>query len=190
MIKNVFLIFTVLFFSCNKNELASTKSIHSFIDNEIKGDVRIEIFKKEKPSIFIEADILHQYNDECPDIPKVRRKGKDDDGCTILFGAVSADLYNDDGNKASVVYSDSAIIFNKSDSVKAIGDVLIRSVKGYELRTDKIILYNDLKLVKSDDDVSFTSNNDDWLYGKGFWSNFDMTNFEILKPKGELSRSR
>ena len=174
MMKNIFLIFTVLFFSCNKNEVASTDSIHNFIDNEIKGDVRIEIFKKEKPSIFIDAGVLHQYND----------------GNTLLFNGVIADLYNDDGNKASVVYSDSAIIFNKSDSVKAIGDVLIISVKGYELRTDKIILYNDLKLVKSDDDVSFTSNNDDWLYGKGFWSNFDMSNFEILKPKGELSRSR
>tara|TARA_Y100000590_G_scaffold451000_1_gene591615 strand:- start:199 stop:768 length:570 start_codon:yes stop_codon:yes gene_type:complete len=186
--KSIILILTILFFSCNENKVDSTESIHSFIDNEIEGDVRIEILKKEKPSIFIEADILHQYNDKCPHIPRNRKKEKQDNGCTILFGAVSADLYNDDGNKASVVYSDSAIIFNESDSVKAIGDVLIKSVKGYELKTDEIVLYNDLKLVKSDDDVSFTSNNDDWLYGKGFWSNFDMTNFEILKPKGELGR--
>jgi len=170
--KSIILIFTILFFSCNENKVDSKESIRSFIDNEINGDVRIKIFKKEKPSIFIDAGVLHQYNG----------------GNTLLFDGVIADLYNDDGNKASVVYSDSAIIFNKSDSVKAIGDVLIKSVKGYELKTDEIILYNDLKLVKSDNDVSFTSNNDDWLYGKGFWSNFDMTNFEILKPKGELGR--
>ena len=47
-----------------------------------------------------------------------------------------------------------------------------------------------MKLVKSDSYVSFTSNNEDWLTGKGFWSNFDMTNFQILKPKGELGRAK
>ena len=111
-------------------------------------------------------------------------------GNTLLFGGVYADLYNNQGVKASEMYSDSAIIFNNSDSVKAIGNVEIKSIKGYTLRTDKIILYNDVKLVKSDSYVSFTSNNEDWLTGKGFWSNFDMTNFQILKPKGELGRAK
>ena len=160
----------MLFFSCNEKEVELKKSIHSFIDNEIQGDVRIEIFNNEKPSIFIKSDFLHQHNE----------------GNTLLFGGVYADLYNNDGIKASEMYSDSAIIFNRTDSVKAVGNVEIHSVKGYQLKTDKIILYNDIKLVKSDSYVSFTSNEQDWLSGKGFWSNFDMSNFQILKPKGEL----
>ena len=32
----------------------------------------------------------------------------------------------------------------------------------------------------------FTSNENDTLYGKGFWSNFDMSNFQILKPIGHI----
>ena len=168
------LIIVLFLYSCDGNEIASKKSIHSFIDNEIQGDVRIEIFDKEKPSIFIKSDYLHQYNE----------------GNTLLFGGVYADLYNNEGQKASEMYSDSAIIFNNTDSVKAIGNVEIHSVKGYELKTDKIILYNDIKLVKSDSYVSFTSNNQDWLSGKGFWSNFDMSNFQILKPKGVIGGAK
>ena len=33
----------------------------------------------------------------------------------------------------------------------------------------------------------FTTNDKDTLYGKGFWSNFDMSNSEILKPMGEFN---
>ena len=165
-------IFILFFYSCSEETIKTKKSIHSYIDNEITGDVRIEIFNKEKPSIYINSDNLHQY----------------DAGNTLLFGGVYADLYNNEGVKASEMYSDSAIIFSNSDSVKAVGNVEIKSIKGYKLKTNQIILYNDVKLVKSDSYVSFTSNNEDWLTGKGFWSNFDMSNFQILKPKGELGR--
>ena len=64
--RKFFLILIILCFSCSENKVDSTKSIHSFIDNEIKGDVKIEIFKKEKPSIFIDAGHLHKYNEKIP----------------------------------------------------------------------------------------------------------------------------
>ena len=47
------------------------------------------------------------------------------------------------------------------------------------------LLYNDIKLVKSEGNIMFTSDGDT-LYGKGFWSNFDMTKSQILKPIGEM----
>jgi LPS export ABC transporter protein LptC len=178
-----FILAILLLFSCNESELKSKESIHSLIDNKIEGDVRIEIFNKEKPSIFIKSDFLHQYNGGGTLLGK-------DSAYTLLFGGVYADLYNRQGMKASEMYSDSAIIFANTDSVKALGNVEIHSVKGYELKTDKLILFNDSKLVKSDSYVSFTSNDEDWLSGKGFWSNFDMTNFQILKPKGMLGGSK
>ena len=72
--RKFFLALIILCFSCSENKVDSTKSIHSFIDNEITGDIRIEIFKKEKPSIFIEADTLHQHNDGCPYVPESSEK--------------------------------------------------------------------------------------------------------------------
>ena len=167
----IFLLLFCLFISgCAKDRDEPSKSIYSYIDNKIAGDpIRIEIYKNEKPSINIESDSLYRYNE----------------GNTILFGGVYADLFDDEGDQTSVMYSDSAIIFNKSDSVRAIGKVLVESLKGFKLYAHEIILYNDIKLVKSEGNIMFTSDGDT-LYGKGFWSNFDMTKSQILKPIGEM----
>ena len=75
-----------------------------------------------------------------------------------------------------------------SDSVKAFGDVMVESTKGYKLFSEELILFNNTKLVKSETDIIFTSKNLDTLYGIGFWSNFDMTKSQILKPKGTLTK--
>ena len=87
-----------------------------------------------------------------------------------------------------MMYSDSAIVYTNSDSIKAFGNVLIESLKGYKLITEEIILFNNSNLVKSNNDVIFTSNNNDTLYGTGVWSNFDMSNSQIQSPKGSMSK--
>ena len=157
-------------FSCDNIEV-NKKSIHSVIDNVIYGNpLSIEMYDKEKISLKIEADTLHRHNE----------------GNTLLFGGVHANLYNNLGEKTSVMYSDTAIIFNKTDSVKAIGNVIVESLKGTKLHAHEIILYNTSKLVKSEENIMLTTNNKDTLYGKGFWSNFDMSNSQILKPIGHM----
>jgi len=171
MNKYLLYMFILLVASCNSDNPSSANSIHEYVDNQIYGSpLRIEVFHHEKPSIFIESDSLHRYNE----------------GNTILYGSVYADLFDKEGIKKSEMYADTAIIYNKSDSVVATGDVLVESIKGYKLYTNKIILYNDIKLVKSYDNIMFTSNNADTLYGIGFWSDFDMENSQILKPIGRI----
>ena len=93
-------LFIVFFYSCGDDSIKIEKSIHSYIDNEISGDVRIEIFNKEKPSIYINSDNLHQY----------------DAGNTLLFGGVYADLYNDDGSKGLYGVTNST----KKEALKSI----------------------------------------------------------------------
>ena len=161
-----------LFLSCEK-EVQKGRSISEYIDNVLYGDpIRIEISENNKISIKISSDTLFQHND----------------GNTILFGNVYADLFDEDGLKVSEVHSDSAIVFKDSDSLKAIGDVLVHSTKGLKLFSEELILFNNTKLVKSNNDIIFTSNDGDTLYGVGFWSNFDMTNYQIEKPKGTLNK--
>ncbi len=164
----------LLLFSCSK-EIKKGTSISQYVDNLIYGDpIRIEISKNSKLSMEISSDTLYQQNN----------------GHTILYGSVYVDLFNDDGVKTSELHSDTAIVYMNSDSLKAIGDVFIRSTKGLKLFSDEIILFNDKKLVKSEKDVIFTSNNSDTLYGTGFWSNFDMTKSQIVKPKGTISQKK
>ena len=155
------LILLCLFFSCKKNEKPGT-SIKTQTDNVIYGNpIKIEITKDENSVMTIHA---------------------------TLFGRIYADLFDKKGVKSSMMYSDTAIVYTNSDSIKAFGNVLIESLKGYKLLTDEIILFNNSNLVKSNNDVIFTSNSNDTLYGTGFWSNFDMSNSQIQSPKGSMSK--
>ena len=166
------LIILCLLFSCKENAKPGT-SINSQIDNVIYGNpIKIEITKDKNFLMIIHADTL------------IRSNG----GNTTLFGRIYADLFDKKGLKSSVMYSDSAIVYANSDSIKAFGNVLIESLKGYKLFTDKIILFNNSNLVKSNNDVIFTSSSNDTLYGTGFWSNFDMSNSQIQSPKGSMGK--
>ena len=168
----IFILFLLVIFGCNNHKKTSEISIHDIIDNEISGDpLTIEIYNKGKNSIKIYSDYLQQYNE----------------GNTLLYGGVNADLFDDYGKKTSVLFSDSSIVYNNTDSIKAMGNVIVESIKGFKLYAHEIILYNDIKLVKSETNIMFTSNDGDTLYGKGFWSNFDMSNSQILKPIGEFN---
>ena len=162
----------LFFFSCGEKQKKGN-SINQYIDNVLYGEpVQIEISNNNKISLKINSDTLHRYNG----------------GNTILFGRVYADLFDENGIKTSQLHSDTAIVYMNSDSVKAIGDVVVESIKGFKLFSDELILFNNTKLVKSNKDVIFTSSDSDTLYGTGFWSNFDMTKYQILKPKGMLSK--
>ena len=166
------LVLLCLFFSCKKNTKPGT-SIKTVRDNVIYGNpIKIEITKDENSVMIIHADTL------------IRANG----GNTTLFGRIYADLFDKKGIKSSMMYSDSAIVYTNSDSIKAFGNVLIESLKGYKLLTDEIILFNNSNLVKSNKDIIFTSNSNDTLYGTGFWSNFDMSNSQIQSPKGSMSK--
>jgi LPS export ABC transporter protein LptC len=162
----------LLIWSCGETPKKGN-SISKYIDNVLYGNpVRIEISNNDKISLKISSDTLYRYNG----------------GNTILFGRVYADLFDKNGIKTSELHSDSAIVYMNSDSVKAYGDVVIESIKGFKLLSDELILFNNTKLVKSEKDVVFTTDSLDTLYGIGFWSNFDMTKSQILKPKGTLSK--
>ena len=162
----------LFFLSCEK-DYKKGNSINEYIDNVIYGEpILIEISKNNAVSIKISSDTLYRYNG----------------GNTILFGSVYADLFDDEGIKTSELHSDSAIVYMNSDSVKAFGDVMVESIKGHKLFSEELILFNNTKLVKSETDIIFTSKNLDTLYGIGFWSNFDMTKSQILKPKGTLTK--
>ena len=53
----------------------------------------------------------------------------------------------------------------------------------------KIILYNDTKLVQSNNEILFVRDNDS-LRGVGFWSDFDMVNWKIDKPIGSIEKGK
>ena len=162
----------ILFFCCSKNESNSVKSIsiYDYSKDQILGNpIRINISNKKNIIYKIESDTLI-----------------DSTGNILLFGGVKVQVYDDNNVETNNIFSNRAIVYNKSDSMSASGNVkVISNINGYELFTDRIILFNDTKLVRSKDEVLFI-NDDDSLTGIGFWSDFDMENWTIEKPIGSI----
>ena len=105
----------------------------------------------------------------------------DSDGDILLFGGVNVKIF-ENNLVTNNIYSNNAIVFNKSDSMSANGNVkIISSKNGYILYTDTIMLYNQTNLVRANNEVLFI-NDEDSLKGIGFWSDFDMENWRIEKP--------
>ena len=166
--------FCFLVFSCTNDKVKDrTESIYDYNNDEILGDpIRITISESEKVIYKIESDTLI-----------------DSLGNILLFGGVGIEVFSE-GEKTNDIFSNKAIVYSKSDSMSANGNVkIVSSVSGYELFTEKIMLFNETKLVRSQEEVLFI-NNSDSLKGVGFWSDFDMINWKIEKPIGSISKEK
>ena len=115
---------------------------------------------------------------------------KDDGQDAILIGDVISRFFDDEGGHISTLYSDSAIVENVSNNLRAFGNVTVVSDSGYTLKSREIIWNNQYKLVTSKDSVTFTSSDLDTLYGVGFESDMDLTNSKIYKPYGILNERK
>ena len=105
-------------------------------------------------------------------------------GSIILTGGVAIQVFNDKGLKTNDIFSEKAIVHSNTDSMSAYGNVeILSALTGDQLFTEKIIMFNTTQSVLSRDEILFI-NDGDSLAGYGFWSDFDMNNWRIDKPKG------
>ena len=169
------LILILLLYSCQENiDFQKNKeSIYDYNSDEILGNpVRISISEGNADIYKIVSDTL-----------------LDSLGNILLYGGVGIEVYNE-GDKTNDIFSNRAIVYSESDSMSAYGNVkIISSISGYELYTDKIMLFNKTKLVRAREEVLFI-NDTDSLRGVGFWSDFDMINWKIDKPIGSISKGK
>ena len=167
-------ILILLLYSCQENiDFQKNKeSIYDYNSDEILGSpVRISISEGNADIYKIVSDTL-----------------LDSLGNILLYGGVGIEVFDKKGKKTNDVFSDRAIVYTNSDSMSAYGNVMaVSALNGYRLYTKKIILYNDTKLVKSNNEVLFVQGNDS-LRGIGFWSDFDMVNCKIDKPIGSIEK--
>tara|TARA_Y100001968_G_C19363835_1_gene721334 strand:- start:167 stop:712 length:546 start_codon:yes stop_codon:yes gene_type:complete len=159
--------------SCSGEYDDSTMLEEAIYDNEILKP-KIQIYQEHNKIIYATANKL--FKDE----------GKD----AILIGNVISDFYNENGAHISTLYSDSAIVENFSNNLRAFGNVKVVSDSGYTLFSNKIYWNNQYKLVTSDDSVMFTNSYKDTMYGVGFESDIDLTHSKIFKPFGVVKERK
>ena len=106
----------------------------------------------------------------------------------LLTGNVKADFYNDLGEHVSILYSDSAKINQRTNNLRATGNVHVESDSGFTLYANSILWDNQYKIIESKDSVMFTTTKGDTMYGVGFVSDMDLTKWKIYKPTGVIKR--
>ena len=107
----------------------------------------------------------------------------------LLDENVEVDFFDKKQKHVAVLNSFKAEVDQKTNNMKAVGNVIAISDSGITLYTDT--LYWDAKNEKmsTEDSVMITTLEKDTLYGIGFESDSDLENWKILNPSGVTERN-
>tara|TARA_B100000424_G_scaffold171509_1_gene132177 strand:+ start:548 stop:1081 length:534 start_codon:yes stop_codon:yes gene_type:complete len=106
----------------------------------------------------------------------------------MLDQIVKVDFFDKNQNHVAVLNSVKAEVNEKTNDMKAIGDVVAISDSGITLYTDTLFWNAKKEQMHSKDSVVITTLEKDTLYGIGFESDSDLQNWKILRPSGVTSR--
>ncbi len=107
---------------------------------------------------------------------------------TVLDDSVTVDFFDPDEVHTSLLISDLAEIDEKSDYMRAVGNVVVISDSGVTLYTDTLDWDAVNELVFTDDSVMITTEANDTLYGVGFESDASLEHWKITNPTGVTDR--
>ena len=165
-----YLLFFFILIGCSKSYQADTplKDIH----NQLSTDVEITLTEKGNIKALIKSRLLERNNDNLE---------------LKLTDNVNVDLYDDNYQHKSLITSNYAFVSETENRIDAFGDVVVAADNGQQLWTDSLLWDNKADKIFTDATLTFISGNSDTLYGTGFESNIDLTNWKITKPRGSIS---
>ena len=107
----------------------------------------------------------------------------------LLDSNVTVDFFDEDENHTSTLICNVAEVNEKSNHMKARGNVSAISDSGITLYTDTLVWNSIDEKMSTDCEIMLTTEQKDTLYGVGFESNSDLKNWVILNPSGVTTRS-
>ena len=166
------LIFLSVFFSisCSKNDF--TDNFEKDIHDQLSTNVEITLTKKGNVTAKIKSEVLKKNNQSLQ---------------LELFDNVNVDLFDENFQRKSLIKSQSAMVNEKENKIKAYGSVVVISDDGKILMTDSLTWDNNSDKIYTDANLEFITSDSDTLYGTGFKSNIDLTNWNILQPRGRIN---
>ena len=166
------LIFISVFFSisCSKNDF--TDNFEKDIHDQLSTNVEITLTKKGNVTAKIKSEVLKKNNQSLQ---------------LELFDNVNVDLFDENFQQKSLIKSQSAMVNEKENKIKAYGSVVVISNDGKILMTDSLTWDNNSDKIYTDANLEFITSDSDTLYGTGFKSNIDLTNWNILQPRGRIN---
>ena len=166
------LTFLSIFFliSCSKNDF--TDNFEKDVHDQLSTNVEITLTKKGNITAKIKSEVLKKNNQSFQ---------------LELFDNVNVDLFDENFQKKSLIKSQSAMVNEKENRIKAYGSVVVISDDGKILMTDSLTWDNNSDKIYTDANLEFITSDSDTLYGTGFKSNIDLTNWNILQPRGRIN---
>ena len=164
-------IFLMLFFvSCSKDEVIN--NVEKDVHDQLSTNVEITLTKKGNITAKIKSEILNKNNQLLQ---------------LELYDNVNVDLFDEDFQHKSLIKSQSAMVNEKENRIKAYGSVIVISDDGKILMTDSLTWDNNSDKIYTDANLKFVTSDTDTLYGTGFKSNIDLTDWNILQPRGRIN---
>ena len=166
------LIFISVFFSisCSKNDF--TDNFEKDIHDQLSTNVEITLTKKGNVTAKIKSEVLKKNNQSLQ---------------LELFDNVNVDLFDENFQQKSLIKSQSSLVHEKENKIKASGSVMVISNDGKILMTDSLTWDNNSDKIYTDANLELITSDSDTLYGTGFKSNIDLTNWNILQPRGRIN---
>tara|TARA_B100000575_G_scaffold35458_1_gene23941 strand:- start:13 stop:543 length:531 start_codon:yes stop_codon:yes gene_type:complete len=164
-------IFSILFLiSCSKND--TIDEISKDVHDQLSTNVEITLTKKGNITATINSEILKKNNESLQ---------------LELYNNVNVNLFDENFEHKSLIKSQSAMVNEKENRMKAYGNVVVISNDGKILMTDSLSWDNNSDKIYTNANLEFITSDTDTLYGTGFESNIDLTDWNILKPRGSIN---
>jgi len=165
-----YLLFFFILISCSRSYQndTSVEDIH----DQLSTDVEITLTEKGNIKALIKSRLLERNNENLE---------------LKLTDNVNVDLYDDNYEHTSLITSNYAFVSETENRIDAFGDVVVAADNGQQLWTDSLLWDNKADKISTDATLTFISGNFDTLYGTGFESNIDLTDWKITKPRGSIN---
>ena len=112
-----------------------------------------------------------------------------DKSFVFLDSNVVVDFFDKEEKHTSLLNSKYAEVNQKSNNMKAIGNVVAISDSGITLFSESLIWDAKKEKLFTDDRIMITTLEKDTLYGTGFESKSDLKNWKIIHPSGVSGKS-
>ena len=165
--------FLFLIMSCTNIDNETNTYSRTGLPDQESWDVEITLTDEGIMRALVKADHLEKYNEK---------------EFIMLDSSVIVDFYDDKEQHTSVLNSHKAEVDQKSNDMKAIGNVVAISDSGITLFSETLIWDSKEERLHTKDKIMITTLESDTLYGVGFESDSDLKNWKIINPSGVTGR--
>lgn len=165
--------FILFMIACANNEENGIAITRQGLPDHESWNATIILTREGKKRAVVKAGHIAKYND--------KRE-------VILDRSVDADFFSTDERHMSNLKSEKAWVYEATDNLLAMGNVVVVSDSGVTLFTDSLFWDHKAEQVTTNDTVMLTTQSRDTLHGIGFESNVDLTHWKIYKPWGVTER--